>query len=69
MKGESENVCNMPTICRIEIHKSEETGKYYSEFIQFRECKDQSECGVWNDKHISKKKMQEVINLIKGEHK
>lgn len=61
-----ENVCNMPTIAKIDIHKSKETGRYYAEFIQFRECNDSSKCGVWTEKRITKKMVQEILDMVNG---
>ena len=32
-KGEKGNICGMPEIANIELHKSKETGKYYIRYI------------------------------------
>ena len=33
MKGEKGNICSMPEVVRLEIHRSKDTGKLYGNFI------------------------------------
>ena len=60
---ETENVCSMPSIMKMELHRSKETGKYYVEYIQYSE---EGRKGWWVNKKISAKKAQELLTMIKS---
>lgn len=55
---ETNNVCNMPEVASIIIHRSDDTGRYYVEFINHGLCEVESLCkfGLWTEKRITKKK-------------
>lgn len=60
---ETENVCNMPSVMRMELHRSKETGKYYVEYIDNSEDERR---GWWVNKKFSAKKAQELLAMLKS---
>ena len=71
MNGEKDNVCNMPQLLNITVHRSAETGKYYLEFIDHT---DTTCCnrGYWTDREIDKRNVNALIQMCypewDGEH-
>ena len=70
-RRETENVCNMPKLLTLEVHRSEETGRYYLEFIDTSGMTANQ--GVWSNRGFSKAKfislMKELYPNFDGKHK
>lgn len=59
---ETEYICNMDKIATIEIHQSEETGKYYFHFICWN---GRGYDGLWQDsKELSTETLNNVYEII-----
>lgn len=59
MLKETNNVCNMPTVMDLRLHKSEDTGRYYINFLQY----DREPEGRWLDKHITEEEAKRLIDF------
>lgn len=70
-RKETENVCNMPKLLTLEVHRSEETGRYYLEFLDTSGMTANQ--GVWSNRGFSKAKfislMKELYPDFDGKHK
>lgn len=66
MNNEIENICNMPTIMKIEAHQSKETGNFYIEFI---DCHSENTLHTWQQKNITKEQLSTLFSILysKGE--
>ena len=62
MIGETKNVCNMPSLMKIEVHQSEETGKLYIEFIEW--CSDNGDHGLWQNKSITESQLYMLFTML-----
>ena len=56
-KRETENVCNMPEVLNIEVHRSEQTGRYYIEFIDWSGT---GRVGSWTTRNIT----EAIFNVL-----
>jgi hypothetical protein len=67
-EGEKDNICNMPEIATIEIHKSKETGRYYIHYIchnwKINDLNFNAVDGLWTDKYIPKSKAQALMDFL-----
>lgn len=65
---EKDNICNLPLIALIEIHRSDETGNKYLNFISWD---DNSGIGIkkgrWMEKRIFESDLIKIIKVLKGE--
>ena len=62
---ENENICNLPTLAKIELHRSKETGAYYLNFIEW--VSDWNE-GIWQDQEISEDMARIILSMCYPEH-
>lgn len=60
---ETDNVCNMPQIVYIGIHKSKKTGAYYLNVINYDD-RIETEYGLWTDVEITEKEVKEIADII-----
>ena len=67
-KGEKGNICGMPEIANIELHKSKETGKYYIRYIchnwKINDLNFKAVDGLWTEKYIPKSKAKALMELF-----
>ena len=47
---EKDNICNLPEVATIEIHRSKETGHYYLHFVEWASGWND---GKWQDQEIT----------------
>lgn len=59
---ETENVCNMPELFTMELHQSEQTGKFYLNFISWI---GPTEAGEWTDIEITSKDVENLLEIVK----
>lgn len=62
---ETENICNMPEVLTLEIHKSEDTGKYYATFIGYSEKMEWKQQGKWLDtRELKESFVEEIVSSL-----
>lgn len=62
MTEEYKNICNMPDVLDLEIHRSADTGKYYATFIGYHEKMRQ---GHWFDTiELKKSWVDELVDFL-----
>ena len=59
---ESENVCNMPELLHLEVHRSKETGLYYIAFIDHTETTCDNR-GYWTDREITGEDLTALLRM------
>lgn len=59
---ETENVCNMPELFTMELHQSEQTGKFYLNFISWI---GPTEMGEWTDIEVTSMDVENLLNIVK----
>ena len=68
MVTEKDNICNLPVVALIEIHRSDETGIKYVSFISWD---DDSGIGIkkgrWIEKRISENDLTKIVKVLTGE--
>jgi len=62
---EKNNICNLPTIAKIEIHRSAETGKFYLNFIEWASKWNE---GRWQDQEITEQTVRMILSFCYPEH-
>ena len=62
---EKDNICNLPKIADIEIHRSNETGKYYLNFIEW--VSEWNE-GRWQAQEINEHVVRMLLSFCYPEH-
>lgn len=55
-------VCNMPEIATIELHQSNETGKYYFHFIGWTGRKETY--GIWHDSEATEEEIKWITDMV-----
>lgn len=61
MNSESKNICNMPKLMNIEVYQSEETGKFYIEFIDWYSKNSRH---IWQDKNITEEQLFTLLTVL-----
>ena len=68
MKGrpkESNSICNLPCQATINIYKSDETGRWYIEFMSLiDELENVCELGLWTEKYFTKKEAFSLMRYL-----
>ena len=59
---ETENVCNMPYLFTMELHQSEQTGKFYLNFISWI---GPTEMGEWTEIKVKSMDVENLLNIVK----
>jgi len=59
---ESDNVCNMPELLMVEVHKSKDTGKYYVNFIDHTGTTCNND-GYWTDHEIAENTLKQILQI------
>lgn len=59
---ETENICNMPELFTMELHQSEQTGKFYLNFLSRIGL---TEVGEWIDIEITSKDVENLFEIVK----
>ena len=62
---ENDNICNLPKLADIELHRSNETGHYYLTFIEWVSGWND---GMWQDQEISEDIARLILSLCYPEH-
>ena len=62
---EKENICCLPTIAKIVIHRSKETGKFYLNFIEW--MSDWNE-GSWQEQEVPEDVVRLMLSFCYPEH-
>ena len=57
------NVCGMPKLTDIEIHKSKDTGKLYINFITWDD-KVKATRGLWRSEEITEEDLKEIYRVL-----
>lgn len=60
---ETDNVCNMPQLVTVNIHRSKKTGAYYLHVINY-DGRIKTEHGLWTDVEITEKEVEEIADII-----
>lgn len=68
MATEKDNICNLPLVGLIEIHRSDETGNKYLNFISWDDDSGFNiKKGRWIEKRISESDLIKIVKVLKGE--
>lgn len=68
MTTEKDNICNLPLVALIEIHRSDETGYKYLNFISWDDDSGiGTKKGRWTEKRISESDLTKIVKVLKGE--
>ena len=62
MYGESDNICNLPEVLIVELHKSATTGKYYLHFIDHSDTTCNNK-GYWTDIPTSEEAAKQLMRM------
>lgn len=62
---EKDNICNLPKLANIEIHRSNETGKYYLTFIEWMSGWND---GLWQDQEITEYTARMMLAFCYPDH-
>ena len=72
MYGESDNICNLPEVLTVELHRSDTTGKYYLHFIDHSDTTCNNK-GYWTDIPVSEDAGKQLLRMCypewDGKHK
>lgn len=60
---EVDNVCNMPQLVTVNVHRSKKTGAYYLNVINYDD-RIETEYGLWTDVEITEKEVEEIADII-----
>ena len=60
--SETENVCNMPELFTMELHRSEQTSKLYLNFISWI---GPTEIGNWTEIEVKGTDVENLLNIVK----
>ena len=59
---ETENVCDMPELFTMELHQSEQTCKFYLNFISWI---GPTEVGKWTEIEVKSMDVENLLNIVK----
>lgn len=62
---EKDNICNLPTLAKIELHRSKETGHYYLNFIEWVSGWNN---GFWQNQEIPEDMARLILSCCYPEH-
>jgi len=62
---EKDNICNLPRIATIQIHRSSETGKFYLNFIEWMSGWNE---GRWQDQEIPECVAKMMLSFCYPDH-